>query len=221
MKKQSNISDDERCRIKGLIENITKHYDNFENPSGHCFSLSYALSIYFKIKGINCTVSGGKYDNTNIDHFWLSLNEYHDVIIDATIKQFEPSEDSIYIDTKSRNATTKKYDTKIYSINDWLHIYAIWREPIFDEFYLIPRTQEFKEDCVKKIFIAASIIFSEIEQMDDYAKSDFYNTYEYKFYFGAIFKGLRDKWSKEDKMVTYLSVKLPNEFKKLLNRSLI
>lgn len=220
MQQQTDISDKERNRIKGLVENITRHFDDFENPRGHCFSLSYALSVYFKMKYINCSIKGGKYDNSIIDHFWLSLNDYQDIIVDATIKQFEQSEKSIYIDPKSLNVTTRKYNEKIYSLNDWLNLYAIWREPIFDKFYLISRTQECKEDFVKKIFIAASIIYSEIEQLDSDDKTNFLQTYEYKFYFGPIFTGLRDIWSKDDKMVAYLLDKLPNEFQKILTKSL-
>lgn len=213
-----HLSETERNRIKRLVENITDHFVDYEKPQGFCFLTSYALSIYLKIKQVNCTLTGGKFNGR--DHFWLKLNDYKDIIIDATIKQFEEYEleDPIYIDRKDDNKTTKQYEEKSYCPNDWIHFYGIWREPLLDKFYLIPRSEEFKEKTVINIFVTAAIINSEIEQLEE---EEFIKSYySYKLYFDPIYQGLRDKWSKNEKIVKYLQNKLPEEFKRILTKAL-
>ncbi len=209
-----NLSETEKNRIRGLVEKITKHSIGSEIPHGFCFSTSYALSIYFKIKELKHSIKGGKFKK--IDHFWLSLDEYKDVIVDATIKQFDENQYPIYIGTKNNNEITKQYVQEDHSFNDWCDLYKTWCEPLLDENYTISRPQELKEKVVFNTFIAASILNSEIEQMN--SKIEFIRSYRYKFYFEPIYKGLSEKWSKNKKLINKLQNKLPDEFNRFLTK---
>jgi len=81
----------------------------------------------------------------------------------------------------------------------------------------LQRTDEFKEKVVINSFLAAAIINYEIEQMAD--EIDFCKSYFYKFYFAAIYQGLREKWSKNEKVIKILLDKQPDKFYKLLNKA--
>lgn len=210
------LPENEKNRIEELIKNITDKSIGSDNPSGFCFSTSIALSIYLKINNFNASIQAGIYNN--YDHFWLSLDNYPNIIIDPTIKQFDNNQSTIYIGEKDGNRITKDFQLKNYGLIEWQNIYGIWREPIIDKSYQVYRTEEFKEKVVINSFVSATIINSEIEQMTE--KNDFLKTYFFKFYFATIYQGLRDKWSKNEKVIKILQNKLPDKFDKLLNKAL-
>ena len=210
------ISEDEKNRIEDFIKYITEESIGSNDPSGFQLSTSIALSVYLKINNINTSIQAGIYNNH--DHFWLSLDNYPGIIIDATIKQFDSNESPIYIGEKYANKITEQYQQKTYDLIEWLNIYGIWREPIIDKSYQLHRTDEFKEKVVINSFVAAAIINYEIEQMAD--EIDFCKTYFYKFYFDTIYQGLREKWSKNEKVIKMLLDKQPDKFDKLLNKAL-
>ena len=211
-----NLSEDEKRRILGLIKKITDISIGSNDPSGFCFSSSIALSLFLKINNINTSIQGGTYNNFH--HFWLSLDNYQGVIIDATLKQFDKNQSDIYIGEKDGNKITREYQLKTYDLIEWLNIYGIWREPILDKTYQLHRQEDFKEKVVINSFIQAAIINYDIEQMAD--KNDFLKTYSFKFYFSTIYQGLREKWSKNEKVIKILQNKLPDKFDKLLNKAL-
>lgn len=199
-----------------MINHITLESIGSAEPSGFCFSTSIALSIYLRINNINTSIEAGIYNNVN--HFWLSLDNYPGIIIDATIKQFGSNESDIYIGKKELNKITEGYKQKSYDLIEWLNIYGIWRESIIDRDYRIPRSDDFKEKVVINSFISAAIINYEIEQMDH--KIDFFDTYFFKFYFSTILQGLREKWSKNENVVKILLDNQQDKFEKLLNKAL-
>lgn len=209
------LSEVEKKRIEDLIKYITEETIDTNDPSGFCFSTSIALSIYLKINNIDTSIQVGIYDNLN--HFWLSLDNYPGIIIDATIKQFDSNQSPIYIGEKDSNKITEQYQQRTYDLIEWLNIYGIWREPIIDNTYQLQRTDEFKEKVVINSFLASAIINYEIEQMAD--EIDFCKTYFYKFYFATIYQGLREKWSKNEKVIKMLLDKQPDKFDKLLNKA--
>ena len=209
------LSEDEKRRMIGLIKTITDISIGSYDPSGFCFSTSIALSLFLKINNINTSIQGGTYNNFN--HFWLSVDNYQGVIIDATLKQFDNSQSDIYIGEKDGNKITREYQLKTYDLLEWLNIYGIWREPILDKTFQLHRTEDFKEKVVINSFLQAAIINFEIEQMAD--KNDFLKTYSFNFYFSTIYQGLREKWSKNEKVIKILQNKLPVKFDMLLNNA--
>jgi len=125
----NEFTDHIKQKIKLLVETITKRSIGNQCPKGFCFSTSFALSVYFNSQEIRNFISVGKMNNTV--HFWLNLIDYDDIIIDATIKQFDKNQD-IYIGNISDNKTTEQYKPKCISFNDWIDLYEIWCNPEFD-----------------------------------------------------------------------------------------
>jgi hypothetical protein len=210
------LSVEERDRLIGIVEKITNSSIGSQDPCGFCFSTSYALSILFTINEINHTIQGGKYESR--DHFWINLTDYNGIIIDATIKQFDDSQDPIYIGSLADNSISKKFVQLNYGLAEWLHLYGIWREPLLDSYYSIPRDQDLKERLVINTFTAAAILLFEIDQLDH--KENILNQYPYKFYFGPVYKGLREKWSKNEKVIELMKKRLPGKFDALLKKAL-
>jgi hypothetical protein len=56
--------------------------------------------LFLKINGINCSLTGGSLNE--IQHFWITVNEFDNIIIDPTIRHFKPLDDSIYIGQLTR-----------------------------------------------------------------------------------------------------------------------
>ncbi len=108
------LSEDEKKRIEDLIKYITEETIGSNDPSGFGFSTSIALSIYLKVNNIDTSIQAGIYNNLN--HFWLSLDNYPGVIIDATIKQFDSNQLPIYIGEKYANKITEQYQQKTYDL---------------------------------------------------------------------------------------------------------
>ena len=175
----------------------------------------YSSFIILKINNIDKSIQAGTYNNIN--HFWLSLDNYQGVMIDATLKQFDKNQSDIYIGEKDGNKITREYQLKTYDLIEWINIYGIWQEPILDKTFQIHREEVFKEKVVINSFIQAAIINSEIEKMAD--KNDFLKTYSFKFHFSTIYQGLREKWSKNEKVIKILQIKLPDKFDMLLNNA--
>jgi hypothetical protein len=210
------FTEEEKNRIEDLIKYITEESIGSNDSSGLSLSTSIAVSIYLKINNINASIHSGIYNN--YDHFWLSLDDYPGIIIDATIKQFDSNESPIYIGEKDANGITKQYQSRCYDLIKWLNIYCIWREPIIDKSYEVPRSDEFKEKVVIHSFTAASIINHAIDQLED--KTVFFETYFFKFYFATIYQGLREKWSKNEKIVQILHDRQNDKFENLLKKAL-
>ncbi len=170
-------------KLKSLTERIIKHSIEEECPKGFCFSISFVLSIYLELNGLPNEIIGGKMNNTN--HFWIYLKDF-DVIIDATIKQFDKNQEAIYIGKKNENEITNQYKINQISFNEWLRIYKVFRNPNYDSEGINLRDKNSLDKIIKHNLINASILIYEIENFNIRTQSDTENSFLYQLYIQSI-----------------------------------
>jgi len=81
--------------LRDTVEQFTDTILRKDQPKNLCFSLSWPLLHYLEIKGIKCKLSSGSYGDFR--HFWLTLIDSTDTIIDVTRSQFDDYDGGIYI----------------------------------------------------------------------------------------------------------------------------
>lgn len=170
-------------KLKSLTERIIKHSIGEECPKGFCFSTCFVLSIYLELNGFPNEIICGKMNNT--DHFWIYLKDF-DVIIDATIKQFDKNQEAIYIGKKIENEITNQYKINQISFNEWLRIYKVFRNPNYDSEGIVPRDKNLVDKIIKHNLINASILIYEIEKFNIKTQSETETSYLYQLYIQSI-----------------------------------
>lgn len=158
---------------------------------------------------------GGKMNG--VDHFWLTLNDYDDCIVDATIKQFESSENAIFIGKKSQNKITRQYVQKSFSFNEWIDLYKAWSNPRFDSHGYIQRG----EDAFRKItinnLVGAAILIYEIEKSEQNIREMMLRSYMCRLYFESIYNGFNNDWKNDIVILRAVKKKVSKEFELLIS----
>lgn len=165
---------------------------------------------------ISNEIVGGKMNGN--DHFWLNILEYDNVILDATIQQFDKSQVRTYVGELKENEITMQYDLKPYSLNDWLRIYENWSFPECCAEILINGNEEFFRKVVKHNLINASLLISQLEKENQNTQQRVKNTYLFKMYFNSIFNSLKNRWIEDDDLIKSVREKVELEFEVLLSK---
>jgi len=205
-------------RIRNLVDQITRYSIGKQNPRGFCFSTSFALSIHLDSQNLSNKIIGGKING--VDHFWIKLDDFDNIIIDATIKQFDSEnnqEDSIYIGKISENKITSQYKQEYISFKEWIDLYKIWCNPEVDT-----NGEQREKSLVKELIlnnlINASILAYEIEKLEPLTKSNVVSSNLYNLYFNPILKRLKNKWRTDEDLLKTVRSKAKVEFEFLLSR---
>ncbi len=202
--------------IRSYVDTITLKSIGNQDPKGFCFSTSFALYLYLRLKRIRTSIVGGTMDGCA--HFWLKSDCYDD-IIDATLKQFDKENcvlDLVYIGEKSKNKITEKYQQNTTSFNEWIEIYKGWCDP---EKLPDGNPRENTRDVEKVIInnlIAASIVYYEIENAEEECKQIMKNSPLYNLYFNPIKKGLK-RWKDNTNLTQKPKELIEKEFLFFLN----
>ncbi len=205
---------------KNTIENIRKKVALFteptigdECPKHLCFSTCFPLMLFLKINDVNCSLTGGSC--MGIRHFWVTLNEYDNVIIDPTIKQFNPLADPVYI-----GGLTNDYTPDDVLFNETFYwAFKFWAEPLLDR----PRSHQEKPKWVEERtnfynVKFATILYQEIARKPP-EKITIHHNRLCKLYFRTIFKFLKLKTEKDQDYIRNLKATLPQSFDELLNQT--
>lgn len=103
------------------------------NPNCKCFTIAYPLSLHLENKGYRNIITNGYFINT--PHYWLTLKQQRDTIIDPTIKQFCNNNDIVYLGNKSNNYSfIADEETNPSLIED---TYDFWLNPLICNDFLI------------------------------------------------------------------------------------
>lgn len=104
-----------------IVEQFTLTILGSDQPNNLCFTLSLPLLYYLEIKGAKCKLSSGSYGDYR--HFWLTLIDSPDTIIDVTRIQFDDYDGSIYIgplDKKFYSPDNAEFkDVLFYGFKSW------------------------------------------------------------------------------------------------------
>ena len=210
-----------RNRITELVNEFTKQTLGTEIPEGLAFSTCFPLSIFLDLHQITTSISCGEASKNSsiVTHCWLTL-DHEGLIIDPTIRQFDPTMESTYIGKLSANAITKKYVPLKTSYQDWFaSVYNIWAEPLIDKQPRTFKREPAFEDKMNMINIkTATILYSYILKMT--AKNECMSLSKCERYFSPIFKFLQDKSKIDKKYMLTLTEKMPKDFHLLFARAL-
>ncbi len=199
--------------LRATVARFTVPTIGEECPKNLCFCTCFPLMLFLKINDVNCSLTGGDFNGTR--HFWITINEYENVIIDPTIQQFKPLVDSIYI-----GPLTKEYtQDNAPFMETFLWAFKFWVEPILDR----PRSHQEKPRWVEERTNFFNVKFAMIlNQEISQKKSEtviFHHNRLCKLYFRTILKFLIVKIQKDQDYIRNLQVVLPQAFEKLLNQA--
>lgn len=209
------VSEQEKANFVTLVERFTNYSIRNTNPKGFCFSTSFVLSIYLQSQNIGNSIVEGNMNNA--PHFWIRLMEYEDLIIDATIRQYDESQPQIYIGKKSENDITKEYITVVSSFNEMVQMYSNWCNPKRDQ-YDEPRPTNLTRKLVLNNLINASILFFEIEKLNTSDKFNIVSSPLLKLYINPILRGLKSEWINDEKLIGEIKKLVGQEFDVLLSK---
>jgi hypothetical protein len=206
------MTDEKKNELKMLVQTLTSEPIGNENPKGFCFSTSFALSIYLDAFGYQNSIAEG---NFNCAHYWLNLKGYDNIIIDATIRQFDIKQDPIYIGKIGENEITKQYKITYSSFNDWVQLYQIWCNPKYNTI-----GEQRPTDIYQKLLLhnlaTASILNYEIQNLDSDTKLRTTKSYLYKLYFQPIIQMVKLSLCSDNEIISLVRSKVGNKFDLLL-----
>jgi len=209
------ISEQEKDDLKTMVERFTNYSIGNINPKGFCFSTSFVLSIYLQSQNIANSIIEGSMNNA--PHFWIRLMEYEDLIIDATIKQYDESQPLIYVGKKTENDITKEYIPVVSSFNEMVQMYSNWCNPKRDQ-YDEPRPTDLTRKLVLNNLINASILIFEIEKLNTSDKFNIVNSPLLKLYINPILRGLKGELINDEKLIGEIKKLVGQEFDVLLSK---
>lgn len=168
-------------KILKLAENFTNDTLGSVDPQGKCFTISFPLSLHLENHGIENSIIPGYFKIASNSHYWLTLENNEEIIIDPTIKQFCENMPSVYFGKKTENYKVEKNE----DFEKWIDsVYSIWLNPF--KFPL-----EFPHLDIKillEVNIKTAVkINNEYEQM----KIDINKSLKSKAYFRGIFEILK------------------------------
>lgn len=227
----------ERQTIKKLAEELAAKTYGTEIPKGLCFSICFPLSILFDLFQIRHKISSGKSPKNGryVDHFWITLLDNENTIVDPTIRQFDPVNkkiidnleiesyvgrvDRVYIGKREQNPISEKFEPDGLELKDWFeNSYGSWTGPIIGGPYR--RTlPEFYEDWTNLINVkAASVLYNYITERP--LVSQFMMKKKCLCYFKPIFYFLKHKSQTDRPYIDALLKTQTKDFESLLNRAL-
>ena len=133
--------------IKKIAENFLNNGIKDEIPNGLGFSICFPLSILLSILKIDHKIAIGyaTINKMSTSHFWIKF-EMDDFILDPTIRQFDPSNDPIYVGKILDHKTTREYiELNVSWDQEFPVIYKIWSAPLYQKMYMIPRSKSFED----------------------------------------------------------------------------
>ena len=208
-----SMTEEIKENLRATVARFTVPTIGEECPKNLCFCTCFPLMLFLKINDINCSLTGGDFNGTR--HFWITINEYENVIIDPTIQQFKPLVDSIYIGPLTKEYTQDNAPFK----ETFLWAFKFWVEPILDR----PRSHQEKPRWVEERTNFFNVKFAMIlNQEISQKKSEtviFHQNRLCKLYFRTILKFLIVKIQKDQDYIRNLQVVLPQAFEKLLNQA--
>jgi hypothetical protein len=208
------MTDEKKNELKMLVQTLTSEPIGDQNPQGFCFSTSFALSIYLDAFGFKNSIAEGEF---NCSHYWLNLNGYDNIIIDATIRQFDFRQDPIYIGKIDENEITKQYKITCSSFNDWVQLYQIWCNPKYNTLGE-RRPTDFYQKLLLHNLATASILNYEIQNLDSDTKLRTTKTYLYKLYFQPIIQMVKLSLCSENEIISLVKSKVGDKFDLLLSK---
>ena len=208
-----SMTEEIKENLRATVARFTVPTIGEECPKNLCFCTCFPIMLFLKINDINCSLTGGDFNGTR--HFWITINEYENVIIDPTIQQFKPLVDSIYIGPLTKEYTQDNAPFK----ETFLWAFKFWVEPILDR----PRSHQEKPRWVEERTNFFNVKFAMIlNQEISQKKSEtviFHHNRLCKLYFRTILKFLIVKIQKDQDYIRNLQVVLPQAFEKLLNQA--
>lgn len=206
----------EQDLIKQFAEEFTLESLQGQNPAGLCLPTSLFLQLYLATKQIKCDIIKVDYpkrnhDNTieNIGHFLLYIKS-NDIIIDATIKQFNNS-DYIYVGKKKDNPITKSYILTEMDYSEWFPIiFGVWECPFIDIPYPY---QEFHKRMIPYTIKLATTLHEELVKL---GKNDEFINKKYGEYMKPIYIFLNN-WHTSKIDFELDKENMPTGFKNLLS----
>lgn len=206
------ITEEIKENLRKTVALFTEPTIGNENPKNLCFSACFPLLLFLKLNDINCSLTGGNFNG--IRHFWITVDEYNNVIIDPTIRQFKPLYNSIYI-----GPLTKDYSSDNASFNQTFYwAFKFWAEPILDR----PRSHQEKPKWIDERTNFFNIKFAMIlNQEVSKRKSEKFviqHNRLCKLYFRTIFKFLNVKIQKDPNYIRNLQATLPQALKELISQ---
>lgn len=132
----SRYTEEEIEQIKNLVTEFTTKSLGNTSPKHMCFTICYPLSLFLECKGFKTSIRAGNFiDGT--PHFWLSLDDDHETIIDPTIRQFyEDRKDipAVYIGEKLEDYTedNRTFEEWFEGLGGNAGTYEAWMEPLLN-----------------------------------------------------------------------------------------
>ena len=178
LKNNKNVTlNEQETPIVDYIIKITKDFTSEslrnQDPAGLCFSTSIYLQIYLATKQIKSNLISGKVPSHDVTHFWLYI-ESEDIIVDATIQQFNNPE-PIYVGKLKDNEITKTYIPNGMELDKWFQThFNIWENPFVITTF--PLNGEYDKRNILYTIKLATILHAEIKQLifiDEFVKKLF------------------------------------------------
>lgn len=150
-------------RIEKLVKEFTKEVLADQNPKSMCLTICLPLHIHLINNGFINSLCGGLYQDT--PHYWLSLEDYEDTIVDPTIRQFNNNAPSIFIGQKPKDYP----DGYKYKFAD---IYPCWLKGLCGERSNL--SEVVSTECLLSINLKAlSILIMETEHREHPVPGEF------------------------------------------------
>ena len=154
--------------LKEISEDFVSQTYQGQIPDGYCFSLCYPLSVLFTLIDIKHELTFGKSlkNNMEVSHFWITLDN-NEIILDPTIKEFNPIELPVYLGHIQENETTSKF-IKIENIGDqaFSQTYELWAEPLLQNKPLMQLPQALENKLISFNVAAAYVLMSYIHKLN-------------------------------------------------------
>jgi hypothetical protein len=226
----------ERQTIKKLAEELTALTYGEEIPKGLCFSICFPLSILYDLFQIKHKITSGKSPKNDryIDHFWITLLDNEDTIVDPTIRQFDPAHqqkdleienyigrlDRVYIGHRDQNPVTEKFIQDGLELDDWFEgSYGSWTAPIINDDPYRRTLPKYYEDWTNLMNVkAASLLYYYI--IKNASADQFMMNKKCVYYFDPIFCFLKRKCQADQPYLDKLLKTQSKNFAHLLNRAL-
>lgn len=160
------LTENEKRRIKKLTEGFISAVLKDDNPRYMCFNVCYPLSLHLENNGIESSIKSCWF-NGKEPHYFLTLGDEEETIIDPTIRQFENNMPGVYIGKKTENYGKHGGD-------DFDGIYKLWLYPLLHDgwdtepFPELIKAERHRSDIrlILKIGIrSATFLSTEIEQL--------------------------------------------------------
>ena len=162
-------------KISLLSKFFTKTILQNNDSSRKCYTITYPLSLHLENNGFGNLITKGFFNQT--PHYWITLNEERNIIIDPTKNQFNKNEDIVYIGNKSDEYKfISDEETQPTLIED---VYEIWINPFVNNISIKEQMAILEINIKAAIFVHNEMI----EKKIDINKSQKHLTY---------FRGIKD-----------------------------